>query len=287
MPGFRFDSELISIHFAYDGMTTFPHFKVHTKSITLAQAPADEVQRNRNLARFLRNIKEDHCFDRFVPHLSYDHLFYLNETPICYSDHHHIKFGSPIDEAKIRWILESLEEANLISKTDIVKCAQNYREYHLNSLQALRTILIADIDSDTTQIIRFISHSNDNDLLNYLSQELDTEEFDYLRTYTKTSSDIKWQGIDALGHVAETSFQWAMIQKAFSLQLAKNIQKSTQLNTDTARERADQLRRSHTFFALKRKTKGELNRDYSSTYFTFYNNQSEFSQKYIKYFNKF
>lgn len=288
MSAITINGKNLNLSLAYDGLTIYFNFDLPdmfhawnmcAKSIALI----GEL----NVCTEIM-VKQE--FDRYIHRDDDDHSFYHQDSFPIEHDHSHIKFLKPITRAKLDLLVGELEKHGLISTDEKTKFLSRYDERNREALLSLRGALSGtrDVEIDTREIINYLRTCKDNDVITYLHDALLAPRFDYLRQVTSASTDKRWQGTNADGKLVETSKHWAMIQKAISLQLANNIRvECGTFSSKVAHERADQLLKNVSFFALKRKGM-QCTTELSSTFKAFSaKDEATFTGKYEKHFGKY
>ncbi|OGT53214.1 MAG: hypothetical protein A3E84_01115 [Gammaproteobacteria bacterium RIFCSPHIGHO2_12_FULL_42_13] len=128
---------------------------------------------------------------------------------------------------------------------------QKISEERLTKERLLEIILAqGDKASDMRSIVQLIRSISDNDILVNLHQYLLEKKFDYLRL--KLGLEIfsnRWQGLNRNGGIEDTTYCWAVIEKAFTLQIAHNVQAGSRQFTAAVGDRYSQQLAQYRFFA--------------------------------------
>jgi hypothetical protein len=292
MSALTLNGKNINLSLAYDGLTIYLNFATPNlfgalglcrRSLLLNQELglcSDEIE---------KTVKGSD-FDRYIHHEDDDHSFYHQDNYPIEKDHMHFKFKAPMTRKKLEIVIAELEKHHLISSEESSAILSAYDERNKKALLDLRGSLSGtrDAEVDARAIIHYIRDCKDNDIIDFIHGALLEPRFDYLRTVTAVSMTTLWQGTDKEGKLVETSKQWAMIQKAVSLQLANNVRvECGNFSPKVATERATQLLASHSFFGLKRKA--PMCTDKASSMFTAFKDKQDavFNAKYQKHFGKF
>jgi|GEM_PF-4039337 len=290
MPALTVGLKNFNLSLTYDGLTFYYNFQRETDLFARLSLCQQTLNLNNTFDFCSSHFSHRNEFDRFIHRDDDDHGMYHQDQYAIDKDHSHFKFKTPITRDKLVGVLDEFIKHNLISKDEKDNVLTKYDDRNAKALLNLRASLSGtkDIDIDTREIINFIRSCTENDILGYLHESLLMSRFDYLRAVTAYSPAYIWQGTNGTQQVVETSKQWAMIQKAMSLQLANNIRQTCDtFSKDVANERASQLRNSFVFFGLKRKAAACTY--VASSMFKAYSNQDEntFEKKYNNHFQKY
>jgi len=290
MSALTYQCQNFKFSLSFDGLTVYYKFKRPSMG-AIFEAYQESVRKNDEYERSRSTIKENSDYEKNIHRDDDDHAFYHLDDCSLEDTHAHWKFRTPMTRKKLELILQELKKHQLISDDEETGFLAAYDERYIRALHDLCSSLsrTCDIDIDTRAIINYIKSCNDNDIIHFLHQALLSDRFNYLRVITAAPLEYLWQGTDTREEVVETSKQWAMIQKAISLQLANNIRTECDRFSDkVARERATQLRMCYPFFALKRKSPICTDR-FTSSLFTAFATREEtkFTEKYEKFFRRY
>ncbi len=172
--------------------------------------------------------------------------------------HFHLKFKTFLDAGKVSEVLAILVTHHLLHPDEHIEFIQAWQQrYDSMLIQKYKPLCGGDKDLDAYVLTQYIKECRDNDLLFYLHVNLLLEKYNYLRQLTPLGDDGLWRGmINAEGELAITSYVWAMIEKAISLQMGHNVVANCKFTPEVAAEKYQQFSSKHPFFALKRKTNG-------------------------------
>lgn len=294
MKALSFNASLANLSFMYDTLTIYPK----TNGSINQQIVLDEI--TRSLLNLFANVLDCQVkisesllnkvlenpimdFDKTVMREDDAHDLYHKDTYRQYDRHFHLKFKHILTPNRFKKILDVLVEQKLLAQNEanlFFFCLKARIDLQNEILQECLTL---DIAKDTKTIIQYINKCNNNDILASVHTHLSTEQFNYLRIPQNTT----WQGTDKNETVVITSNEWAMIEKAFSLKMAKNIQENCSQFTKTlGQQQAREFAQSHRFFSLKRKTNS--NKESNNTYQYLSSGDSHrLEQSYEKHFRKF
>lgn len=249
MPAFTQSFNLLDLSISYDGVTIYPKFKEaeYKKSLWYwlnKKMTLSNTEESNNLYWMRSVLKFLHGFTP-VKRESVDHDLYHQDNLSINNSHYHLKTNSWITRDLIKTLGKILVFFNLITKNDQEELLKSYDNYLLQHIDAIQ--LTNDRANDFPTIMSAIKTTTDNPLLINLHQHLSQSKYDYLRAYQGESI---WVSRDSDEREIPTSYEWATIEKAISLQMAHNVTKKSFF---VASERAVNMAVSHGFFAHKHK----------------------------------
>jgi hypothetical protein len=293
---FIFKATKVNISISYDGLTAYetnysrPNIQIMTRVllagtevlvplITLAEDPL----------KCLAQAFQDASYDRNIYVEDADHALYHQDQFDRETGHYHLKFYSQIDLRIINKLAILFSAANLFDAVEKDLFLQLWEHRNDAAIATLKSQLTHDKSEDIYLIIKHIKTITDVDTLIALQKHLQTSPFDYLRHLTGIVKISFWRGTDSQQHVVPTSKSWAMIEKAFSLQIANSIQRVTNFAKDVVNERARQLHKYHKFFALKRlAVPGQRAEKMNASCIAFSaSDKNKFEEKYTSHFSKY
>lgn len=238
---------------------------------------------------FISELQRQRSFHRVVFSDNYGHdLYHDKQNPDEVSPFHmHFKYKTPIDETKLSELLDILVKHKGITQEQKQEFLDAFNKRYTDAISALNNYLSINVENHAKEIVTYIKTIGDNDILMRLHFYLSSEsKFDHLHEIDKTSVD-KWQSVNAQGDIIQVSESWAMIEKAFSLQLTHNLQKNCgNFTPEFAKEYGDQLVANAQFFPLKRKFKENEEPKRANKLRVVFSeaNQSELNRIYEKHF---
>lgn len=281
----------INISLSYDTLTVYPTMQKTVAINAGAKLPAaikyqetPEYQRYSHSGHLIKMIQNGTAFDRFVYQNEDDHkIYHLNKLNLD-AEHVHLKFRSKMTKNIIIDILNAFITNNVITDAEKTQALEEYDTHFRGEREKFTTLLTGlDQSDDTDAIIKWISTCRANEVLTDIHDYLTETKFDYLREYSNSS---QWQGSDRNQKIVPTSKQWARIEKAFALQMQRNIYEIANFTANVGKNRAAQFSSGHSFFAIKRKTKSGVNTE-SKNYHLFSDAKASLLQdSYIKHFKK-
>ena len=280
---FSYKFHNLTLLISYDSITVFPNPQSTDQHL---YCKINALQHELDLAKY--------HFDHYIKHDDDDHPLHhsnlLDDFELT-TQHYHCKFTVPLTEDIILDLLNTLKGHNLINLGELIGCFMSLDNHYTAALSHLTTTLSTAQDSlaDTKTIISFIEHCPNNDELYRVHSALLGTQYNYLRTATQADAKT-WQGTDANNQLAITSENWAMIEKAISLQLAHNIQtQCANFSHSLGDEYAHEFQAAHTFFAIKRTRKAGIDpKAISSTYKALEQADADtLDMKYEKLFKKY
>lgn len=254
----------VNLSLTYDGLTIYPKFDLSFKSkskvVKNACAECKTIIKNKFKTKDGSHYSECHeklktqsnvVFDRVIRHKDEDHDFYHHDKLDETAPHFHLKFHQMLTRQQLSQLLDVFIKHKLMKElekdTYLLEYDLRYKEARLGLLEQLK----GHADQDEINIIKYIKHCTDNDILSDLHDYLLQPQFDYLRS--DLSAPQQWVGVNQAGNVVRTSKTWAMIEKSISLQMAMTVTVHTDLSPELGAKVATQLSQTHTFFAIKRK----------------------------------
>ncbi len=310
MPALTFDSKDITYSLSYDTLTMYPNFPLDrvgamkgimsecgllffVQSIESTEKGTAIIDCNKEIATVTGRI-------RYVHNDEDDHALYHRDSIDHFKNHFHLHFHKMLTQEQLEQILNILVNRKMMDSSERANFLKAFTQRYNDSRQLLDKQLESPSSSESKEItgsqnkrtatniiINFIKSCQDNDILVDLHNYFEMDKFRYLRDITKSKQKIHWQGTNALNQVVETSESWAMIEKAFTLQMAHNIEANcSHFSKEIAKDFATKMAENHRFFSLKHH-KGTFtwNRSTSPSYDAFRNhNKDVFDQKYEHFF---
>jgi hypothetical protein len=293
---FTFQAKKVLISITYDCFTIYEtdHPKLTRNVMVRVLQGCKQILTSMEMAEpgpfnCITGIQMDPRFDRFVYNIELDHDFYHQDQFDPETDHTHVKLFKPISIDIINQLANVFANNNLFDPEEKKAFRDQWHIRNDAAVAAFESHLIYEKSQDINPIISYIKTINNVDTLLALQRHLLKNKFNYLRELTGKVKISFWRGTDCDEKVATTSKTWAMIEKAFSLQLANCMYLQFNPEASVLKERALQLISNHTFFALKRlaipgQDKSEPNASVKAFQT---NDETKFTEKYTSHFNKY
>lgn len=183
-------------------------------------------------------------------------------------------------------LLQILVNKSFITTDNKNSFLKSFDARYISCQDILKKYLSYNANHDFNIIIQFIKSCKQNDILINLHHYLSTSHFNYLRENQINANDDKiFFGTDQTGSIIQTSYAWAMIEKAITLQMQMNIKNTCKWFNELFGEiKAEQFANNHSFFSIKHKGKS-ITTEKSSTFRAFQTgNVNEMERKYNKLF---
>jgi hypothetical protein len=231
----------------------------------------------------------DNFFDRMVQRNQSDHDLYHQDKFNRDDNHWHIKLIKQIDKDVAERLSIAFASAGLFDAREKQFFVLQWSTRNDVAIAAFERQLNYNKSHDFNSIIKHIQTISDIDTLFALQHHLLKNKFDYLRELTGKRKISFWRGTDSDAKIVTTSKTWAMIEKAFTLQIANLMRNLLPVNKDLFHVKSDQLRTNHAFFAMKRfDITGLTGFTRSTTYRAFRScDNATFNEKYESHFRKY